>query len=441
MKRLLISLVAAVGLLAQDTPQQKPQDKPAAGKDAKAEGQPEQAKPTEIEELSKAVREAGNSPKDYTRVLEAHLAKYPESAHRGEIEGVLAKSAVEAHDDPRIVKYGEAVIARDATDIQMIDRVARAYLNSDDRVSAEKALGLIAKYDVAVAKLRQQPAPGRLSAGQWSEDLDRAAARALLLKARATGFLDQKQEAIDDAHKSFQMFPNEEAAREQGKWLAAKGDLPAAIEQYANAFSIEDPHSTEIDRSKDRRKLGELYTKLYGSEKGLGDLILHSYDAMSVLMADQIARLKSKDPNTQAASLLDFTLPGVAGNSLQLASLKGKTVILDFWATWCGPCKLQRPLYVQVESKYKQDPNVAFISVNTDEDRTLVEPFVKSQKWADAGYFDGGLADFMKVNSLPTTLIVDKNGQLSSRMSGFIPERFVDLLTERIEETRAAHSN
>jgi thiol-disulfide isomerase/thioredoxin len=429
MNILLVAFLTAVLALAQDHP-----SVPAPAPPKAANPAPE--KPTEIEELTKALREAGNSPKDYTRVLEAHLAKYPDTKHRDDIEAALAKSAVDAKDDARIVKYGERVIARDPADIQMIDRVTRAYLNNDDRASAEKALSLANKYQEAVTKLRAQPAPGRLSAGQWAEDLDHATARALLLKARASGLLDRKQEAIDLARTSFQMFPNEEAAREQGKWLAASGDLPAAVEQYANAFSIEDPHSTEIDRAKDRRKLGELYTKLNGSEKGLGDLMLHAYDAMSVVMADHIARLKSKDPNVQAASLLDFTLPGVAGNSLPLSTLKGKTVVLDFWATWCGPCKAQRPLYLQVESKYKQDPDVVFVQVNTDEDRTLVEPFVKSQKWPEAGYFDGGLADFMKVNSLPTTLIVDKSGQVSSRMAGFIPERFVDLLTQRIEESR-----
>jgi thiol-disulfide isomerase/thioredoxin len=434
MRLLLLALVTAILALAQDKA-------PDAAKVSDKPEKAEEAKPTELQELTRAVREAGNSPKDYIRVLEAHLAKYPASAHRAEIEGVLAKSAVELHDDARVIKYGEPVIARDPADIQMIDRVTRAYLDSDDRASAEKALALVNKYQDAVVKLRQEPAPGRLSAGQWAQDLDHAFARALLLKARASGLLDQKQDAVELARQSFQMFPNEEAAREQGKWLAAKGDLQAAIEQYANAFSIEDPHSTEVDRSKDRRKLGELYTRLYGSEKGLGDLILHAYDAMSIVMADEVARLKSKDPNAQAASLLDFTLPGVAGSSLPLASLKGKTVIIDFWATWCEPCKMQRPLYVKVEGKYKQDPDVAFISVNTDEDRTLVEPFIKSQKWTDAGYFDGGLADFLKVGNLPTTLIVDKNGQVASRMNGFVPERFVDLLTERIEETRAGRAN
>ena len=439
MKLLLVALVTAVLALAQDKAGEAPKAAPAT--DDKIDNPTSPAKPTEVEELSKALREAGTGPKDYIRVLEAHLAQYPGTKHRPDLEKALAKSAIEAHDDARIIKYGELVIARDPTDVQLLDRVIRSYLETEDRASAEKALLLTKTYEAAVVKLRAEPAPGRLSAGQWSDDLDHASARALVLKARATGLLDRKQEAVELARKSFQLFPSAESAREQGKWLAAKGDTEAAAEQYANAFMIEDPHNTEVDRAKDRRKLGELYTKLHGSEAGLGEVVLRAYDAMGIAISDRLARLKSKDPNSLAASVLDFTLPGVAGNSLSLASLKGKTVIFDFWATWCGPCKAQRPLYVEVEGKYKQNSDVAFVSVNTDEDRTVVEPFVKSQKWLDPGYFDGGLADFMKINSLPTTLIVDKNGQVASRMTGFIPERFVELLTQRIEDTRAGRSN
>jgi thiol-disulfide isomerase/thioredoxin len=116
-------------------------------------------------------------------------------------------------------------------------------------------------------------------------------------------------------------------------------------------------------------------------------------------------------------------------------AFRGNFVVIDFWATWCGPCKAQRPLYEEVEKKFKDSPNVVFLSVNTDEDRGLVAPFIKSQHWTNTVYFDGGLSDWAKVNSIPTTMIVDKTGQISSRMNGFIPDRFVDLLTARIQET------
>lgn len=407
-----------------------PQPPAAPPEDAAAKASRE-----ELTALRRSLSEAGNSPKDYTRVLEEHMAQYPNTAHRPEIERALAKAAIELHDDARILKYGPTTLARDASDMQLIESVARAYLAAEDAPSAEKGLEYAKKYALTVDTFRRQPPPGRLSPGQWSDDLDQALSRALTLQARATGLLGRKTEAVELARKGYETFPSADGAREWGRWLAAAGDIAGAIEHYADAFTIEDARSTEMDRARDRRKLGELYTRLNGSEKGLGDLILAAYDRTSSLVADHMARLKSLDPNTQAAGILDFTLPGVNGHDLPLSTLKNKTIVLDFWATWCGPCKMQRPLYEQVEKKFGNRPDVVFISVNTDEERVLVPPFVAAQKWTKPVYFDGGLADFVKISSIPTTLIVGKNGQIASRMNGFIPERFVDLLTARIEET------
>jgi thiol-disulfide isomerase/thioredoxin len=389
----------------------------------------------ELTALRRSLADAGTSPKDFTRSLEEHLANYPNTTHRPEIERALAKAAVEEHDGARIIKYGTAVLARDSSDMQLMESVARSYLATEDAASVEKGLEYAKKYAAAVENFRRQPPPGRLSPGQWSDDLDQALARSLALQARAAGLLGRKAEAVELARKGYETFPSADGAREWGRWLASTGDAADAIQHYADAFTMEDAHSTELDRAKDRRKLGELYTRLNGSEKGLGDLILAAYDRTSSLVTDHLAKLKSLDPNTQASGILDFTLPGVNGHDLPLATLKNKTVVLDFWATWCGPCKMQRPLYEEVEKKFGNRPDVVFISVNTDEERALVPPFVVAQKWTKPVYFDGGLADFVKISSIPTTLIVGKNGQIASRMNGFVPERFVDLLTERIEET------
>lgn len=431
MKVLALPLLAA-GLLSAQSPPLAAPPTPTS----QAQASQSQAAQQELQELSIKLSEAGNSPKDYIRVLEAHLAKYPNSPKQPEIEKGLAQAAIEAHDNPRIIQYGELQLKRDPADINLLDHVTRAYLDQGTADGARKALAWTTQYEQALAHLRTTPPPGRLTAGQWSKDLSIAEARELVLKAKATGLLGDGKGAITLAEKSYKDYPSAEAAREQGKWLAATGQTDAAIEHYADAFTIEDPRSTEADRAKDRRKLGELYTKLHGSEKGLGEIVLAAYDRTSGLMTDIANRLKSEDPNSQASSILDFTLQSPNSAKLPLASFKGKTIVLDFWATWCGPCKAQRPLYEQVEKKFQADKDVVFLSVNTDEDRAQVPEFLKKQHWTNSVYYDGGLAEFLKVNSIPTTLIVDRAGQIASRMNGFIPDRFVDLLTQRIEETR-----
>ena len=388
----------------------------------------------EDKELGKALAEAGNSQVDFIRALENHLAKYPNSPKKPEIERALVKAAIEAKDDRRIVLYGEWVLDHEAGDPQVLDRVTRALLSSA-KDNAERALGYAKRYEEQVAALQKQPPAGHFGAGEWRMETDRSIARAIVLQARATGNLGKLDEAQALAEKSYTQFPTAEGAREIARWLIKLGHEAEAIPHLADAFTISDNRNTEAARTQDRVRMGELYQKLHGSEKGLGDLVLESYDRTTALIAERKLQIQVSDPNGHATALMDFTLPGAQGDTLKLASLKGKTVIFDFWATWCGPCRAQHSLYEQVKHRFANNSEVFFVSVNSDEDRDLVAPFLKDNQWNNAVYFEDGLARMLQITSIPTTIIVDKHGEIASRMNGYNPDRFVDLLTERIEQT------
>ncbi len=180
--------------------------------------------------------------------------------------------------------------------------------------------------------------------------------------------------------------------------------------------------------------LGEIYTKWKGSEAGLGDVVLASWDRNREVVSQRRLMLKQFDPNMQLSNPMDFTLTGVDGSKLSLASLRGKVIVLDFWATWCAPCRAQHPLYDKVKEKYKGRDDVVFLAIDTDEDRALVPPFVAARKWTYNAYYEDGLAILLKVSSIPSTLIYDGRGELVSRMNGFDPDRFVAMLSDRIDE-------
>jgi thiol-disulfide isomerase/thioredoxin len=221
-----------------------------------------------------------------------------------------------------------------------------------------------------------------------------------------------------------------------GRWLVKLDRNAEAIEFYADAFVMDDPRTTETDRAHDRAHLNELYTKLNGSEKGLGDIVLAAYDRTAALRAERLAAVKRSDPNAGASDIQDYTLlPADSGPSLALSSLKGKTVVLDFWATWCGPCKVQHPMIEKIKTQYQKSGNVVFLSVDADEDHKLVAPFLKDMHWNGPIFFDSGLSHLLNITAIPTVIVLDKTGKISSRMSGFIPERFEEMLTQRIEET------
>lgn len=397
-------------------------------------------------ELSQAVSEAGASSIDLIRALERHLKKYPESKQRPSMENALVKSAIETNDNARIILYGEKVLQRESPPdqgdtIQMLDRVTRALVEQTDPGHAKSAIRYARRYenDIAILRTKMEP-PGHLTPGQWSEELDKMMARALALDARATGYAGDPAAAVKIAGKSWESYPTGEGARETAFWLASLDRNAEAIEFYSDAFALEDTRTTEADRVRDRARLGELYTRLTGSEKGLGDVILAAYDRTSALLSQRRASLKAKDPNAQATGIADFTLPAIdkAAPSLVLSSLKGKTVVMDFWATWCAPCRAQQPLIEKVQMHYQNAPDVIFVAVDSDDDPSLVAPFVKEQGWKSQGYFEAGLARHLAIASIPTVLVIDPTGQISSRMIGFIPERFEQMLTERVDEARQA---
>jgi thiol-disulfide isomerase/thioredoxin len=415
--KLIAALLLGASLFAQDAP--KPDEQKANDK--------------EKQELNAALADAGNSSIDFTRALENHLKKYPNSPQKAAIEKALVKTAIEAKDDERVIKYGERILATEPMDLQIADRVLHSLLLSDDRDIAAKALAYALRYQKEIEKLAQQSPSGRYSEAQWKEEIDKGIARAYVYQSRATGNLGKYQEAAELARKSWDLSPNAAAAREKGRWLAKLGKDLEAVDAIADAFTIEDPQIPAADRGKDRIRMGELYQKATGGEKGLGDIILQAYDRNRALLSERAAKLKAADPNLQASKITDFTLVGLDGRKLPIASLHGKTVVMDFWATWCGPCRVQHPLYEKVQERFKENPDVIFIAVATDEDRNLVAPVLKERKWnPDHVYYEAGIARLLDISSIPTTIIVDKNGNIASRMNGFAPERFVDLLTERI---------
>jgi thiol-disulfide isomerase/thioredoxin len=349
---------------------------------------------------------------------------------RADVERTLANAAVESNDIPRIAKYGESAAATSADNFLLLDRLAYAFLILGGEENAGKAYRYARAFEDLVDKM---PVATGKDAARRQDEQERAIGHALMYQARARTMQKDDQDALRLVARAFSAYPSEETAREWAEVLLRAGKQAEAIDHLAEAFVIPDPGATDDKRQGDRLLLGELYSKLHGSEKGLGDLILAAYDRVSTAVETRHKKLLALDPNSSLADPMEFTVTGLDGKKLRLASLKGKLVIMDFWATWCVPCRIQHPLYETLRERFGARGDVVFLEMNSDEDRSVVEPFLTAEKWDKTVYFEDGLARLLNVMNIPSTILIDKSGRVASRMDGFDPDTFLDQMTGRIQ--------
>ncbi|PWU12265.1 MAG: hypothetical protein C5B51_00830 [Terriglobia bacterium] len=387
----------------------------------------------EKRDLNNALREAGASPDESLRAIEKHLAKYPNSPRRPELERSAVRAAIEARDDRRLILYGERVLGRETGDAFTLERMTRALLQSDSTESAETALGYARRFEAEVRQALRGGPPARVVQSDWRDGLERSLSQALTYEARAAGNLGRASEAIALAQRAFETYPNAESAREGARWLERAGDPEAGARRLSDALTIPDPRTTDADRVRDRARMGQLWRQATGSDSGLGDLLLEAFDRNMELLQARALRLRANDPNSGLTDPREFTLAGLNGNRLSMASLRGKVLILDFWATWCIPCREQHPLYQQV-MRQLQDAEVVFLSISTDEDPQAVKKFLAEHPWPEPVWFEDGLSRALAVTEIPTTIVIGRDGKVAGRINGFVAEHFVERLTERIRD-------
>jgi len=141
---------------------------------------------------------------------------------------------------------------------------------------------------------------------------------------------------------------------------------------------------------------------------------------LSLCIAPRLA-LDTLPPKAQRKIAPDFTLTDATGQSVTLSAYKGKVVLLDFWATWCGGCKVEIPWYVEFDRKYRSR-GLAVIGVSMDDQgMKVVKPFLVQKNIGYAVVIGNEvLAKKYNLESMPLTLLIDRNGRIAVSHAGVV---------------------
>jgi thiol-disulfide isomerase/thioredoxin len=134
----------------------------------------------------------------------------------------------------------------------------------------------------------------------------------------------------------------------------------------------------------------------------------------------------------------ELTVESLSGKPLALSNYRGKVVLLDVWASWCGPCKQEMPVLDDMARRLRSD-GVEVLAVSVDQERANVMKFLRARpKWALTIAHDpkGAIADLLAPEKMPTSYVIDREGIVRYVNSGFVPSDAREIERRLIEVAR-----
>ncbi len=174
-----------------------------------------------------------------------------------------------------------------------------------------------------------------------------------------------------------------------------------------------------------KQKVKDLYVKLNGTEQGFNTFMMDKQRRLEDMMIENILKTQVKEP----APL--FSVTDADGNNVSLAQMKGKVVILDFWATWCNPCKKSFPAMQMAVNIFKEDPDVKFLFIHTWEKNDNAQddavkylkdhnfPFQLLMDLKNPATGINQIAKDYKIKGIPAKFVIDRDGNIRFRLTGF----------------------
>ena len=213
-----------------------------------------------------------------------------------------------------------------------------------------------------------------------------------------------------------------------GRVLAAQGRDDEAELTYAQGMTVR-----TRGVNPNRAELARLYEKKHGSVEG---------------WEPYVAALEEKERSTRRAKILAtrdttprivpaFALADLDGRVVKSDTLRSRTVVVNFWGTWCGPCVAEMPELQQFADKYKNDKSVAIFTISNDKDLAELRDWMGKRKLTLPTLFDDGyVGKIAEIHAFPTTWFIDNQGKIQFSAVGNTGS-LVDEWTWRLEATKA----
>jgi|GEM_PF-240442 len=308
----------------------------------------------------------------------------------------------------------------------MYSWVALELLKSDSATGLADSLvqAALAGLDYEAAHPEKFKRPG-ITLRDWKEDLNNyyyaaffdTYAKVLVQKGDHAKALEVQQKSVELSGGKNNGF-NEHYVRA----LLRAGDVKKAKERAA-AYIQGNNASDSV-----RIWFKDLYVKENGSDKGYDAYLAGLMSVAKTKFREQALKEKMDLPSKP------FSLPGIDGKEVSLASLRGKVVVVDFWATWCGPCKASFPAMQTAINNYQKDTNVVFLFIDTwestgaDERFSAVKKFIADNKYSFHVLLDK-VVDLEKrqysmvseygVGGIPTKFVINPQGKVVFKAVGF----------------------
>ena len=158
----------------------------------------------------------------------------------------------------------------------------------------------------------------------------------------------------------------------------------------------------------------------------------HTMAAMLVLLATTVTA------GTAQAPAPDFTLKSNNGENVRLSELRGEVVLINFWASWCGPCRQEMPILSELHDKYKA-MGFTVLAVNVEENSSEARKLLKEMPVSFPVLFDNDstVSKQYDVVAMPSTVLVDRNGNMRYLHKGYKPgleDTYVEQVRSLIRE-------